>query len=395
MAKIIGRTVTTPTPSKLSKYENDKKYISENELLNNYYDKEDIDLKVSEISEEIEDLKNNGTGGNVDLSNYYTKEEIDEALKNASGSPSGISLKLTNLSDFIATSVAKEEDVEISFKFESTDDGVPTGDGSLNLSVNGVSKLTKTISQGEHTINVTEYLSLGDNTVQIKCTDVYGNYKLLSYSIAVIDLYVTSTFDDILAYDGIIQFKYTPYGTIEKTIHILIDGEEKHTTTTTTNGRQTTVNFDKLPHGIHRFDVFVTASLNDNDLESDHLIYDVICIESGKTDVLISSVYEVKTTKQGTQVSIPYIVYNPTALTSDISLVISNENGVYSTQDITVDRSKQTWNVRDYPVGNTTFTIKCGEVEKAHSLTVTEAEFDVEAVTNDLELYLSSKSTSL
>lgn len=74
MAKIIGRTVTTPPPKKISKYENDKKYVTEEKLT------EELS-KVGGGSVSEEDVRNAiesyMTENPIDLSNYYTKTEVD------------------------------------------------------------------------------------------------------------------------------------------------------------------------------------------------------------------------------------------------------------------------------------------------------------------------------
>lgn len=57
-------------------------------------------------------------------------------------------------------------------------------------------------------------------------------------------------------------------------------------------------------------------------------------------------------------------------------------------------RAQETWSTRKYPTGSVTFEITCGSVTKSHTLTVTASTVNVQAVTNDLELYLSSAGRS-
>lgn len=310
------------------------------------------------------------------------------------GSADGTVIKLLNDSDFTAKTIPLGEKTEVSFTFISTDGGVPTGNGTCQIIVNDVVKKTMSVPQGSSVVDVTDYLSAGTNEVKIKCTDIYGYYKILSLTVTVIDLRITSTFDDSLTYNDVIQFKYTPYGTIEKTVHILLDGVEYSTTRVTASGRQTTLNIPKQEHGIHTIEAYVTAQIDDDDLESSHLVYEVLCVEEDSTDVLIASAFASEDVEQGTLLSIPYIVYNPSELSSEISLIVKDGDEVYSTQTITVNRNKQHWNVRRYPIGNPTFTIKCGDVEKTHTVEVTEAQIDIEPVTNDLELMLTSQGRS-
>ena len=306
------------------------------------------------------------------------------------GSSTASVVKLTNNLDSTMMNIASGDSVSVSFTFTSLDEGVPTGDGICQLIVNGITQTTSSIPQGTTTIDVTKYLTTGSNTVRIKCSDIYGNYKLLNYTVSVIDLKITSIFDDTVAYSDVIPFKFTLFGELEKTVHIVLDGTEIYTNTTTLTNRQTTVNLNVSEHGIHTLDAYVTATLDEKDLESDHLTYDIMFVEEGAKDILIASVYSAETVSQGTQISIPYSVYNPATLISEATLIVTNNGEVDSSQTIEVDRSRQYWNIRNYPVGETTFTIKCGDVTKSHVVNVTDAEIHVEPITNDMELYLSS-----
>ena len=314
------------------------------------------------------------------------------------GTASSSIVKLTNQNGTASMTVAAGKAANLMFNFTSTEDDIPTGNGVCQIIVNGALKATFNVEQGLTTVDVSEYLTSGSNTVRVTCTDVYGNYKTLAYTVAVVDLYITSTFDATVAYTGDITFKYTPYGAIDKTIHILIDGTEKATADISTSGKQTTYLITALAHGVHRIELYATAELEDASLESEHLIYDVICTEAGNTSPMIASVYTVTAVKQGAQVSIPYVVYDPTKLACDISLDIytmgSGSEVLYSTQSLTVDRSQNHWNTRNYPIGTVYFRIKYGDITKVHTVEVAESDIQTEPETNDLELALTSDGRS-
>lgn len=347
----------------------------------------DLDFANVEFDNETRYLKFLDEDGN----NVYDPVYIEGG--GGGGTSSTTVVKLTNNTGVSSFTIPKGSSLNISFTFTSLDDGISTGDGTCKVTSNGVDYSPFSIKQGETVLEVSKYLTSGTNTFKITCSDVYGNYKILNYTISVIDLSITSTFDDTVIYTGDIQLKYIVYGAIEKTVHILVDGEEKYTDTTSTTNKQTTATIAALPHGTHRFNAYVDATLDGTYIESDHLIYDVMCIGTA-TDILIASVFETETASQGTMLSIPYTVYNPSSLTTDISLTISTEDGIYSEQNLTVDRLRQYWNVRNYPEGEVTFTIQAGEYSKSHTVTVTPLDIGVEAVTNDLELYLSSSGRS-
>ena len=312
-----------------------------------------------------------------------------------SGSGSGTTtvVKLTAEGDTVISALYGTEP-GCAFNFTSTDDGVATGDGTGEIMVNDVKRATFTVTQGYNYIDIAEYLSAGRNIVRIKVTDVYGAFKLLYLTYNMVDLRVTSIFDDSVYYTDVIPFKYTLFGEVEKTAHVVLDGKEVHAETTTLTNRQTTVNLTPETHGVHTLDVYVTTTLNEEEIESDHLTYEIMYVVDGASDILIASVYNVSDVEQGTQVSIPYSVYNPSSLNTDVELVVSCGEEIYSTQTVNVDRTRQTWNIRNYPLGGVTFTIKAGEVSKSHTLTVTESAIKVESVTNDMELFLSSAGRS-
>jgi hypothetical protein len=415
--KIIGVTVGTPISPQaiVDKSEQAQQIVQNTEDISNKQDRIDNDLEttdktivgaINEIKSMTKDIANIKDFSTVQFDPQtrmlkFLDENGDDVYNpvyieggGTGGSSGGNVIKLLNASDFTAKTIPLGEKTELSFTYISTDDGVPTGNGTCQITVNGVVKKTMSVPQGTTNVDVTEYLSAGLNDIKVKCTDIYGYYKILNYTLTAIDLRITSTFDDTLTYNDVIQFKYIPYGTIEKTVHILLDGKPYSTTTVSASGKQSTLNIEKQSHGVHTIEAYITAQIDTEELESLHLKYDVLCIEEGNTDVLIASSFTSKTVEQGTLLSIPYVIYNPSDLSTEITLIVKDGDEEYSSQTITVDRQKQYWNVRRYPVGNPTFTIKCGDVEKVHTVAVTEAQIDVEPVTNDLELMLTSQGRS-
>ena len=66
---------------------------------------------------------------------------------------------------------------EIQFEFISTEDGMPTGDGSYTIYINNVARLKGSAKQGiDNIVNVTKYLQTGENKVKLVCEDIFGVY---------------------------------------------------------------------------------------------------------------------------------------------------------------------------------------------------------------------------
>ena len=326
------------------------------------------------------------------------------------GTGTSIIIRVKNEMGSTALSVPDGSAVQLRFSFTSTEDDVPTGDGTCNIQVDGVQKASFGIKQGSNIVDVKDYVKPGSNNVRVTCMDQYGNSRSLVYTVTIIELRITSIFDCTAPFETDITFKYTPYGLIEKDIHFVVDGKEVAKTTITASGKQATQILPAMSHGVHQLDVYMTTDINGEDVESNHLIYDVMCLEDGKTDALLSSVYEKKEIVQGDLISIPYVIYDPSSLTATIQLIVSymkeGEEVEYSNTTITVDRAQQFWNTRLYPQGKTKFTIQYNynwneeyqqflkSISKSYTVQVNEPDIDVEPVTNDLELLLSAAGRS-
>ena len=304
------------------------------------------------------------------------------------GSGSTSKITLTNEGDS-AYNVAENTDVWLKFNFTSTEDGVATGSGTAKIIVNGATKASLTIPQGSNEINVKDYISAGENIVKVTCSDIYGSSKSLNYTVNVITLSITSTFDDSQVYSGDITFKYTPVGILSKTIHFEVDGEES-TVIVEASGKQNTKIFPAMSHGSHKLVVYATAVLGVTTITSNRLVYDVMCEVDGNNTVIVASPFEDGNATEGDLLEIPFSVYDPANLTADVTLTIVSGGETYSTQNLTVDRTRQIWSTRQYPTETVKFTIACGSVSKTITMTVTELSIDVEAETADMELYLAS-----
>lgn len=330
----------------------------------------------------------------------YVIEEIENIKENGIGGGEGVTIRLTNQNGTSTLVGSYGSAISLMFTFTSTDDDVPTGNANCKITVNGIQKVNMSIPQGLTSIDIAPYLNVGNNSVVVTCTDIYGKSRSLAYDVTVIQLRIESTFNATITYGSDILYKYKPYGSVEKTIHFVVDGVEIGTVITSLSGKDMSRTIPKMSHGAHKLEVYSTATLNEVDLISPKLVYDIICTEDDDTTPIIASAYEVDTLSQGEQVSIPYIVYDPTKLACDITLTIYTKDSgneiVYSTQNITVDRSQQYWNTRKYPIGEEVyFRISYGNINpKIHKLEIAESKIKIEVENHELEVHLSSEGRS-
>lgn len=303
------------------------------------------------------------------------------------GGANNATLSASNTTGFISKTISDREDLVLSCTWSSVENEFQTGRGSLNIKVNGISKIVKDVEQGDITINMKDYLVTGGNVIKWTISDVYGNQKTLSFNITVVTTSLTSPFDATVHYMGDITFPFTATGATTKTMQFILDGSLIGSSEVTTSGRQQNFTIPKQSHGSHTFEVYFTAEINDSIVESNHLYYDIIFVEEGNKTPIIASSFHVKSISQFYTASIPWIAYTPGSLTSDVKLYVNGE--VY--QELTgVDRTMQIWPYRADEAGELLLEIETGGVRKPFELTVSETDIDVSAEENDLSLYLTS-----
>lgn len=299
-------------------------------------------------------------------------------------------LAVSNTSGWLSKSIAYGKDCLIQITWSSLEDELPTGNGVMKVTVNGIVKAMLDIPQGAVTADLGPYLSVGSNAVRIQVSDAYENSRTINFNINAIEASMSSTFDSGTAFDGIITFTYVPVGAISKTVHILLDGKEIATVTTTSSGRQMSYTIPAQKHGAHTLEAYFDATVNGQTIESNHLYYEIICVESLNTTPIIATSFQDGTVAQYTTLAIPFTVYDPVNLTAEVELSVNGS--VVSRQ--TVDRTQQIWSYRADSAGGLALEISCGSASRTIALTVTASEMEIEAETEGLSLYLSSAGRS-
>ena len=299
-------------------------------------------------------------------------------------------LAVSNTSGWLSKSIAYGKDCLVQITWSSLEDEMPTGNGVMKVTVNGIVKAMLDIPQGAVTADLGPYLSVGSNAVRIQVSDAYENSRTINFNINAIEASMSSAFDSGTAFDGIITFTYVPVGAISKTVHILLDGKEIATVSTTSSGRQMSYTIPAQKHGAHTLEAYFDATVNGQTIESNHLYYEIICVESLNTTPIIATSFQNETVAQYTTLAIPFTVYDPANLTAEVELSVNGS--VVSRQ--TVDRTQQIWSYRADNAGDLALEISCGSASRTIALTVTASEMEIEAETEGLSLYLSSAGRS-
>jgi len=316
---------------------------------------------------------------------YYLDREINDWVMSAGGGGgggggSGSTVRLTAMSGLQITTAVGSETILV-YNFKSN----VAGKGTAKYYVNDTLKETKVVSQGNVSFDATNYIASGTTNIKVQVTDTAGTSAMLEYIIDGVELKLSSPFNDALAYTGDVEFRYTVSGEVEKTLYFTIDGATQDPVVINST-RQQTFMIPALSHGIHTFSVYAEAEINGLPLTSNELSFKIIAYEEENNDIIISSKFEQTESVEGDIVAIDYIVYNPANSVSTVDLKINNE----VVQTLSVNRTKQYWYVRNLAVGENTLTIQCGEKTLSFTIQVAESDFNLSAVEENLELYLSA-----
>lgn len=305
------------------------------------------------------------------------------------GSTSGYLISLTNLLDSRVLTAAGSGAVNIKFKYLSVDENDnDDGPGVGTLTVNGARKATLTIPQGENTLDISQYLVSGSNTVKIKVENSEGLSRTISYTVTVVALTMATSFDDMATYTGAVVFNYTVTGTGTKTVHFLMDGVEFGSEEVTSSGRSRSYTVPAQAVGAHILTAYAEVTSNGVTVQSNTLTIGMMWVSESMSVPVIMSTFNKTTATQGEILSIPYMAYDPSSETASVTLsVLKPDGSVYSSQTLTVDRTRQTWAVQEYPEGNVTFKLSCGSASVSKAVTVTASSINIEPVTDALALY--------
>ena len=300
------------------------------------------------------------------------------------------SLTVSNETGWLSKTIADGDSCVVTINWESIEDTMPTGNGSLRITSGGTVRAVLDVAQGLITLDLAPYLSVGANAVRLTISDVYDNNRTITFNVTVVSISISSTFDPATPYTGPIMFPYTPVGSVKKTVYFILDGVEIGNTQTSVSGRQQTYVIPQQSHGMHVFQVYFEADINGQVVRSNELYFEIIALEALNETPIISSSFNMTEVTQYTAIPFTYTVYSPASMMSDIKLYL-NGNQI---SEQTVDRTQQIYTYRATEVGTVTFKVECGEVSRTFTVTITESEIEVEAEEDSLMLYLTSSGRS-
>lgn len=295
---------------------------------------------------------------------------------------------------FIDTSVAEGEDNLVSqllnFKMTVTlPSGAKnvytfTGDSNTDLEYD----LTEILSTqsglilGDHgitlTVSYTQEVGEGEDATPVT---IQSTKK---WTVKITQMYLESSFDDSAVRSGDVPFSVTVYGDLNKTIHYNFGGQEDwKTVEAPMSNYDYSITIPKQAHGNYPLEVYLIATVNNKEIRSNSLFFDIMFKEDGNNTPIIRAVPTSAKGQQYSNLAIEYSVYTPNSLISEVELAVDGQ--IVSILD-SVDREEKVWNYKSSTEGMKTFTIKSGETVRTLNIEIEKIPYTIEPVTAGLEL---------
>ena len=341
------------------------------------------------------DTEDEDVGENVfvlyEITGEGTENEVREAKKkftivggSGGGSASVLKISYVTTSPVITT---VNDKVLITYNFSGTDssgDIVPEGNYTWKIGSKVIASGIAT--NGDNTFDATDFATTTSQKFTLTITDDGGSLITKSWTVQQVDVRLESTFSDAYGYSGNVSFNYTPYGAIEKDIHFILDGKEIGTVTTSTSGIPASYVIPEQTHGSHLLDAYITTTINNTLIESNHVYKDISWIDSASSIPVIGCATPTINVVQYNTVNMKYTVIDPNTETPEVTWYLGDE--IVSVEKLTEkdEYGYYTYSYKANEYGTFVFKITCGEAEpEVITLNVEKLDIDVEPVTAGLE----------
>ena len=329
--------------------------------------------------------------------NVFTLYEVDGGLESiksqfvitggsGGGSSSATTLTVTRVTTSPLTITTSDKAI-IEFNCTSYDADGETVDCSYTLKKGSSVIMSGSLAQGLNSFDLTEYVTTGTHKFTLTVTDEGGSMSVKTWTVQMVDVYIESKFNDQTTYavGETVNFTYTPYGAISKEVHFKLDGTELEPVTTTASGLLQSYTLPAQTHGAHLLEVWMTATVNNVEIETPHIYKDIIWYDVTSNIPVIGCIYRYDyygavAARQYNTTEITYVVYDPSAENPTITRYVDNES--IGTQ--TLDGIFDIWSYKPSDVGEKSLIIECGETSVEIRLDVAELGINIEPVTANL-----------
>ena len=392
------------------KYVDDKTGILSSDVATNKENISSISKALGELQEDIgaidnspkftydvayNDTEDEEVGENVfvlyEITGEGTENEVREAKRKftivgGSGGSGASSLKIS----YVTTSpviVTVNDKVLIKYNFSGTDSsGDIISEGNYTWKIGSKIIASGIATYGENTFDATDFATTTSQKFVLTITDDAGSLVTKSWTVQKVDLRLESTFSDAYGYQNDVTFNYTPYGAIQKDVHFILDGKELGTVKTSTSGIPTSYTIPAQVYGSHLLEVYMTATINNTLIESNHVYKDILWQDNTSNTPIIGCSTQTIDAVQYNTVNIKYTVLDPNTETPKVVWSIGDK--IISEETLTEKDAYgyYTFSYKANEAGTFVLTISCGEAEpKKITVKVEELNINVSPVTAGLE----------
>ncbi len=385
---------------------NDKFSSTNNEVAKNKNDISTNTQNIGSLSRTLTSLQQQFNDLDVEGYTYYTEYGTDNVFKlievkdgvetvksqhtiqggggGEGGSTTNLSVERITQSPVIATTTDK---VEIEILFSSTDSDGEMIDATYTWKSGNTTISTGALVQGTNKFDMTDYVSIGTQKFTLTVVDEGGSTVVKSWTVQVVDVRIESSFNDRYTYEvgKTINFTYTPYGSVMKTIHFILDGVELPSVSTTASGTLQSYILDAQAHGAHLLECYATADINNMSIETEHIFKDIIWFDENSDTPVIGCIYRNDyygnvSAKQYDTTNIPYVVYDPNTDVPSVTLTI---DGVVNSSN-SLSSAFNTWAYKTENIGVHTLVITCKGTSLTIKMDIKELGFDIAPITGSL-----------
>lgn len=335
---------------------------------------------------------------------YECKDGVEEikssfTISGGGGGPSASTNLVVERITASPVAATPTDKIELKFSYSSTDADGEAIDGTYVWKLGGNIIMSGSVVPGENSFDMTEYCSVGTQKFTLTVTDEGGSISVKSWTVQVIDVRLESAFSDRYtnAVGRDVSFTYTPYGSVNKTVHVKLDGQEE-TFATSAFGTVQSYIVPAQPHGAHLLEMWMTAKVSNVDVATDHIFKDIIWYDENSDAPVIGCIYrsdyysEAREdndklpgrvyARQYDTTAIPYNVFDPSTGSPTIKRYVNNE--LVGTD--TATSSYNTWNFKSDEVGLHELVIEVGETRVTILVDVQPLGIDVEPIKANLEV---------